>query len=259
MLAAASVHADFGFIRQVGERRGESRKDLSRNQLGPSATKALSMQIIMHRWSGTVFFEPRFLPKELHHLLVEQICQTVRSDICNSCLPNPDIPRGSYEDRRMMKKLRQSRWLGPGFVMTVAISGMFGATVGTASADTAPISISISGTEHYVNETYTITVHCEVRSTVGVTVNVDFDEAEQSDLIGGQPVDPGDDLLATVPWTPTSVGTHTIYAYGCSSGVGWPDNRPPAASLTVEVVDAPSTGSADGIPFIRQFLRDLFS
>lgn len=60
-------------------------------------------------------------------------------------------------------------------------------------------------------------------------------------------------------WTPTSIGTHTLYAYGCASGVGWPDYRPPTASLTVEVAAAPArTGSADGIAVIGPILRELF-
>ncbi|MHD0279573.1 hypothetical protein [Rhodococcus aetherivorans] len=166
---------------------------------------------------------------------------------------------GSAEDRRTMKKDTQSRWRSAGFVVAAAMSGVLGAAASPASADTAPISITISGTEHYVNETYTITVHCQVRSTVGVTVDVDPYDAEQSDLLGGQPIDPGEDLLATVPWTPTSTGTHTIYAYGCASGVGWPDGRPPTATLPVEVTTAPvSTGSADGLPAINQLLKSLF-
>ncbi|PBC39510.1 hypothetical protein CJ179_36450 [Rhodococcus sp. ACS1] len=91
------------------------------------------------------------------------------------------------------------------------------------------------------------------------TVDVDPYSAEQSDLLGGIPVAPNEDLLATVQWTPTATGTHTIYAYGCASGVGWPDSRPPTATLTVDVTEAPpSTGSADGIPVIGEILSKLF-
>ncbi|MCD7053119.1 hypothetical protein LRS58_20595 [Rhodococcus sp. BH2-1] len=99
----------------------------------------------------------------------------------------------------------------------------------------------------YVNETYTVTVHCTERSTVGVTVDVDTFEATQDQLLGGQPVPPNDDMLATVEWTPTSTGAHTLYAYGCALGP-WPENRPPTVNLPVEVFEAPpSTGSAGSI------------
>lgn len=90
-------------------------------------------------------------------------------------------------------------------------------------------------------------------------VDVDPYSAEQSDLLGGIPVAPNEDLLATVQWTPTSIGTHTLYAHGCASGVGWPDCRPPTASLTVDVLaSSTGAGSTDGLPFIGPILRKLF-
>ncbi|MDV7091042.1 hypothetical protein R4369_43970 [Rhodococcus opacus] len=144
-------------------------------------------------------------------------------------------------------------------MFAMAIAGVMGMTAGPAWAEPAPTSITVSSEDLYVNETYTVTVHCQEHSTVGVAVDVDPYGAEQSDLLGGIPVAPNEDLLATVQWTPTSIGTHTLYAYGCASGVGWPDYRPPTASLSVDVTAAPTgTGSADGIPVIGPILRKLF-
>ncbi|MDG3015837.1 hypothetical protein NVS88_14845 [Corynebacteriales bacterium D3-21] len=127
-------------------------------------------------------------------------------------------------------------------------------------AATAPTSITVSGTDHYVGQTYTITVHCQVQSTVGIAVDVDpYSAAEPSDLLGGGPIAPASDLLATVQWTPTTAGTHTLEAYGCSSGVGWPNGRPPTATLPVDVMTAPaSTGSVGEIPVVGSILSKLF-
>ncbi|QSE87460.1 hypothetical protein JWS13_02235 (plasmid) [Rhodococcus pseudokoreensis] len=158
-----------------------------------------------------------------------------------------------------MRTATQRRRTGWGIMLAAAIAGVMGVTASPASAEPAPTTITISSEDLYVNETYTVTVHCQERSTVGVAVDVDPAVAEQSDLLGGIPVAPNEDLLATVQWRPTSIGTHTLYAYGCASGVGWPDYRPPTASLTVDVMPAPTgTGSADGIPVIGPILRELF-
>lgn len=158
-----------------------------------------------------------------------------------------------------MRTATQGRWAGRGIVVAAAVAGVVGVIAGPSSAEPAPTTVTISDDHLYVEETYTITVHCEVRSTVAVAVDVDPYSAEQSDLLGGIPVAPNEDLLATVQWTPTDTGTHTIYAYGCASGVGWPDSRPPTATLTVDVTEAPpSTGSADGIPVIGEILSKLF-
>ncbi|KXX59441.1 hypothetical protein [Rhodococcus sp. LB1] len=144
-------------------------------------------------------------------------------------------------------------------MFAAAIAGVMSLTAGPASAEPAPTTITLSSDNLYLGETYTVTVHCQEHSTVGVAVDVDPAVAEQSDLLGGIPVAPNEDLLATVQWTPTSIGTHTLYAYGCASGVGWPDYRPPTASLSVDVTAAPTgTGSADGIPVIGPILRKLF-
>lgn len=57
--------------------------------------------------------------------------------------------------------------------MAAAVAGVLGVTAGPAAAEFAPTSIAVSSDDLYVNETYTVTVHCQERSTVGVAVDVD--------------------------------------------------------------------------------------
>lgn len=158
-----------------------------------------------------------------------------------------------------MKTSTRGRLAGHGIVALAAVAGVMGSFASASWAESAPTRITISADRLYVGETYPVTIHCEVRSTVGVAVDVDPYSAEQSDLIGGAPVAPNEELLATVQWTPAVSGRHTIYAYGCARGVGWPNGRPPTATLIVDVAQAsPGTGSADAIAVIGQRLSKLF-
>ncbi|MFB8005900.1 hypothetical protein [Nocardia sp. NPDC056000] len=156
----------------------------------------------------------------------------------------------------------QGRWFGAGILTAAAVASVaMGA--GQSVADTTPptpTSITISGTDHYVGTAYTITVHCQVQSTVGVAIDSD---PYDGDLLGGRAIAPDANLLATVQWTPTTTGTHVVQAYGCASGAGWPGSRPPTATLAVVVTNPPpaSTGSASGsagIPIIGPLLSKLF-
>jgi hypothetical protein len=159
-----------------------------------------------------------------------------------------------------MNSARQTRWTSRGALVAATIAGVVGLGISPSSADVAPTSITVSGTNHYVGQTYTVTVHCQVQSTVGIAIDVDPYSAQPSDLLTGAPIAPNADLLATAQWTPNSTGQHTIEAYGCASGVGWPNSRPPTATLVVDVTSAPtSSGSADSVPIIGPLLSMLFN
>ena len=157
-----------------------------------------------------------------------------------------------------MSTTTRGRWIGGGVTSALAVIGAMG--VGVASADTAPTWITVSGgTNLTVNQTYTITVHCQVQSTLAVAIDLDpYSATDASQLLGGGTIAPGPNLLATVQWTPTTTGAHTIEAYGCASGAGYPGSRPPTATLPVTVSAAQtSTGSADSLPVIGNLLKAL--
>ncbi|MEV0762736.1 carbohydrate-binding protein [Nocardia sp. NPDC050435] len=109
--------------------------------------------------------------------------------------------------------------------------------MGAGSASALP-SISVSSAELRVGQTYTITINCDVRSTLAVAIDVDPYSAEPGQLLGGDLLTPNENLVATVQWTPSTAGAHTIQAYGCSSGAGWPDGRPPTSVLGVTIEPA---------------------
>ncbi|MFE2958968.1 hypothetical protein [Nocardia tengchongensis] len=148
------------------------------------------------------------------------------------------------------------RWGGA----AVAVMAAVGVGLTAAPASAIATSITVSDTNMYVGKTYTITVHCEQHSTVGVSIDVDAYSAEPGQILGGGPVAPDANLLATVQWTPDTPGAHTIEAYGCAAGAP-PDYRPPTATLAVTVKPAPTagtgTGSASSIPIIGGLLSSL--
>ncbi|MEU1205794.1 hypothetical protein [Nocardia sp. NPDC005825] len=157
-----------------------------------------------------------------------------------------------------MSTTTRGRLIGGGVASALAIAGVFGA--GIAAADTAPTSITVAGgTNLIVNHTYTITVHCQVQGTLAVAIDLDpYSATDASQLLGGDNIAAGSNLLATVQWTPTTLGSHTIEAYGCASGAGWPGSRPPTATLAVNVTAEPtSTGSADSLPVVGNVLKAL--
>ncbi|MGY0502151.1 carbohydrate-binding protein [Nocardia sp. FBN12] len=86
--------------------------------------------------------------------------------------------------------------------------------------------MTVSGTEHYVNTTYTITIQCDFRSTVAVIDNGDVATATLT------PADVNN--VAVAQWTPTTTGVHTLVAEGCMSSTQ--TNTP--IQITVTVMDA---------------------
>lgn len=154
----------------------------------------------------------------------------------------------------------QVRRLGGGVAAMAAVAAVVGIGPTVAPASAIATSVTVSDTNLYVGKTYTITVHCELHSTVGVSIDVDPYSAEPGQILGGRAVAPDDNLLATVQWTPDTAGAHTIYAYGCAAGTP-PDYRPPTATLAVTVKPASAagtdTGSASSIPVIGGLLSSL--
>ncbi|MGX1806567.1 carbohydrate-binding protein [Nocardia sp. NPDC055321] len=119
-----------------------------------------------------------------------------------------------------------------GAVILAAMAAAAGVAATPATAGLT--TITVSDTDIRVGRPITVTVHCEVRSTVAVAIDVDPYSAEPGDILEGRAVAPDENLLATVQWTPTTAGTHTIQAYGCALGSP-PDYRPPTSTLTVTV------------------------
>ncbi|MET9212002.1 MULTISPECIES: carbohydrate-binding protein [unclassified Nocardia] len=106
-------------------------------------------------------------------------------------------------------------------------SAMAAALVGVAPAQANPISMTVSSNDVYVGQAYTLTITCDFRSTVAVIDN--------GEVLGNTPVAPGENLIATAQWTPTSAGKHTLVAEGCMSA--FQTNTP--IQIEVQVKEAP--------------------
>ncbi|WP_082843701.1 carbohydrate-binding protein [Nocardia salmonicida] len=120
-------------------------------------------------------------------------------------------------------KTSHRRRISGGAIGAAAVAA--GALTAT-SAQANPISMTVSGIDHYVNSTYTLTIQCDFRSTVAVIDN--------GEVVSGTPTPPDVNNVAVAQWTPTTTGVHTLVAEGCMSHVQ--TNTP--IQITVTVTDA---------------------
>ncbi|MEU4320951.1 carbohydrate-binding protein [Nocardia fluminea] len=111
-------------------------------------------------------------------------------------------------------------------VGVIGASAVAVAALTATSAQANPITMTVSGTEHYVNSTYTLTIQCDVRSTVAVIDN--------GEVVSGTPTPPDANNVAVAQWTPTTTGVHTLVAEGCMDSTQ--TNTP--IQITVTVMDA---------------------
>ncbi|MFE2958617.1 hypothetical protein [Nocardia tengchongensis] len=140
-----------------------------------------------------------------------------------------------------------------GFAMVAAM--MIGAP--SASADLSGNSVTVASNSHYANQTYTITADV---SSVASCWMVWFYDGNTAIIPPGENA-PGvltKNNAASVQWTPTTTGTHTITAVAMANNGGQNVGLGP---VNVQVTTAPAggtdTGSADSIPVIGGILKTL--
>ncbi|WP_460724488.1 hypothetical protein [Nocardia heshunensis] len=138
------------------------------------------------------------------------------------------------------------------------------ATVSMAAPASADNWIQVSGTVQCVNQPYTLTVAAaHIQTGISSYYFLDGPSLNSATMIGSeQPIQHGQD--ATVTWTPTTSGAHTLWWRGIQPGGGGF-----IGPQTVTVVDqAPAgqscnpttgggTGSADSLPIIGPLLSQL--
>lgn len=127
----------------------------------------------------------------------------------------------------------------------------------SASADLSGNSVTVAGNSHYANQTYTITADV---SNVASCWMVWFYDTNTAITPAGQD-SPGvltKNNAASVQWTPTTTGAHTITAVAMVNNGG---QNTVLGPVNVQVTTAPTggtgTGSADSIPVIGGILKAL--
>ncbi|MFE3187740.1 hypothetical protein ACFXHA_01950 [Nocardia sp. NPDC059240] len=135
-------------------------------------------------------------------------------------------------------------------------------TVSMAATAAADNWIQLSGTVQCVNQTYTLTVSAaHIQTGISSYYFLDGPSLNSATMIGSeQSIQHGQD--ATVSWTPTTSGTHTLWWRGLQPGGGGF-----IGPQTVTVLDQASagctpttgggTGSADSLPVIGPLLSQL--
>lgn len=127
---------------------------------------------------------------------------------------------------------------------------MGGVAVATAVLAASPasakfIGLTISGDQHYVGKTYTVSGTCDRTSSGTFWVN-------------DEPIDnawPDQTGVAKWEWTPQATGKYILMVNGCVTH----EQTPTDVRITVEVTTAPAggTGSAGSIPIIGGLLSSL--
>lgn len=139
------------------------------------------------------------------------------------------LPTGGWrtihgDEIGLQLKNTHARRFGIGVIGSAAAAATL---LGAIPAQANPISLTVSGSEQYVNNTYTLTITCDFRSTVAVIDN--------GEVLGNTPVPPNENLVAVAQWTPKTAGKHTLVAEGCMSA--FQTNTP--IQIEVDVKEAP--------------------
>ncbi|MFE3754512.1 hypothetical protein ACFXO9_09420 [Nocardia tengchongensis] len=181
----------------------------------------------------------------------------------------------------------RTRRAGIGMAGFVALASVVGIGSPMASADTTGNGLTISGDTYYVNQTYTITAIDPAAATGTLLSSAWFyDNGPDNNPnpsprminqnASGQTLDAGIGLIpspsggprnpvndphnpATLTWTPTTTGSHTLLAKICQVVQTPAGTCEVVGPITVNVTTAPtsSTGSANSIPIIGPLLSSL--
>lgn len=141
-------------------------------------------------------------------------------------------------------------------------AGVAAAMVALAGPASADQYITVSGTTHCANQSYTLTVQAnKIQSGVTGYYFLDGANPTTATMVGTQqPYKSGTGQNATATWTPTTSGTHDLWMRGTQAGGGILIGPVPVtvqAAGSAGCSTSTGTGSADSLPVIGGLLSSL--